>query len=233
MNNFKPFPKNPVIAKFFMQLGRFDELGSGVLNINKYCKAYSVHDHPEFIEGAIFRTIVPLDENLVDEVDAVNDTLNGVDAVDDRINDTLNADERINDAANDTLNRVDAVDNRINDTLNANNRINDAANDTLNGVDVLDDRINKTIRTIIEQWSLNLYKKPVREKLIKLAVSLFQREGLKAEDLAMMLQLKLQAIKRYLKILKEKNIIERPYPKKEGGYYLTQSFKKEIEKNTI
>jgi ATP-dependent DNA helicase RecG len=64
VNNFKSYPKNPVIAKFFMQLGRFDELGSGVLNINKFCKAYSVHDHPEFIEGPIFRTIIPLDEGL-------------------------------------------------------------------------------------------------------------------------------------------------------------------------
>jgi len=64
VDNFKPFPKNPTIAKFFMQLGRFDELGSGILNINKYCKAYSGHDHPEFIEGAVFRTIVPLDEGL-------------------------------------------------------------------------------------------------------------------------------------------------------------------------
>ena len=198
MNNFKPFPKNPVIAKFFMQLGRFDELGSGVLNINKFCKAYSGHDHPEFIEGAIFRTIIPLDEDLVD---AVNDTLTFID--------------------------------RINDTLNANDRKNDAANDTLNGVDSIDDRINKTIRTIIEQWSLNMYKKPVREKLIKMTVLLFQREGLKAEDLAMILQLKLQAIKRYLKILKEKNLIERPYAKKEGGYYLTQSFKTEIEKKQL
>lgn len=63
-DNFKPFPKNPTIAKFFMQLGRFDELGSGVLNINRYLKAYSGHDNPQFIEGQIFITIIPLDEGL-------------------------------------------------------------------------------------------------------------------------------------------------------------------------
>lgn len=57
-----------------MQLGRFDELGLGILNINKYCKAYSGHEHPEFIEGAVFKIIIPLDENLVVEDDAVNDT---------------------------------------------------------------------------------------------------------------------------------------------------------------
>ncbi|MEN6386624.1 MAG: hypothetical protein ABFD79_15705 [Phycisphaerales bacterium] len=87
MNNFKPFPKNPVIAKFFMQMGRFDELGSGILNINKYCKAYSGQDHPEFIEGPVFKTIIPLDDKLVNPVttnDRINDTLT------DRINDLLN-----------------------------------------------------------------------------------------------------------------------------------------------
>ncbi len=31
--NFAPFAKNPAIAKFFLQLGRVDELGSGVLNV--------------------------------------------------------------------------------------------------------------------------------------------------------------------------------------------------------
>jgi ATP-dependent DNA helicase RecG len=219
VDNFKPFPKNPTIAKFFMQIGRFDELGSGILNINKYCKAYSGHAHPEFIEGAVFKTIIPLDENLMDGDDAANDTLNG----DDAANDTLNGDDAVNDtlndAANDTLNGVDAV----NDTLN------DAANDTLNGVDAVNDRI----KTVIEQWALIKYKKPVYEKLIKLSVLLYRQEGLKAEELAMTLQYKLQTVKRYLKILKEKEIIERPYAKKEGGYYLTQLFKKEIENNKI
>ena len=231
--NFKPFPKNPTIAKFFMQLGRFDELGSGILNINRYLKAYSGHDNPQFIEGSVFKTIIPLDENLMNKVDAVNDTLNEVDAVYDRINDTLKADDRINDAVNDTLNGVDAVDDRINDTLNASDRTNNAVNDTLNGVDAVNDRMNTAIRSVIEQWLLNLYKKPVREKSSMLTVLLFQQEGLKAEELAMRLQLKLQAVKRYIKILKARQIIERPHAKKEGGYYLTQSFRKEIEKYKI
>ena len=56
--NFSPFAKNPSIAKFFMQLGWFDELGSGILNVNKYIKAYSGKDNPQFIEGATFKTII-------------------------------------------------------------------------------------------------------------------------------------------------------------------------------
>lgn len=57
--NFSSFPKNPSIAKFFMQLGRFDELGSGILNVNKYIKAYSGKDNPQFIEGTTFKTVIP------------------------------------------------------------------------------------------------------------------------------------------------------------------------------
>jgi predicted HTH transcriptional regulator len=29
---FSPYPKNPVIAKFFKEIGRADELGSGIRN---------------------------------------------------------------------------------------------------------------------------------------------------------------------------------------------------------
>lgn len=52
--HFSPMPKNPVIARFFRELGRADELGSGVRNLMKYGKAYGGKD-PELVEGDIFR----------------------------------------------------------------------------------------------------------------------------------------------------------------------------------
>ena len=55
--NFTPFPKNPVIARFFREIGRADELGSGVRKMMKYGKAYG-GAHPELIEGDIFRIMV-------------------------------------------------------------------------------------------------------------------------------------------------------------------------------
>jgi ATP-dependent DNA helicase RecG len=58
--NFAPFPKNPVIAKFFKEIGRVDELGSGVRNVFKYSREYMPGAVPELIEGDIFQTIVPL-----------------------------------------------------------------------------------------------------------------------------------------------------------------------------
>ena len=59
-DNFAPFTKNPVIAKFFMQLGRVDELGSGVLNVNRYIKEYSGKSKPLFFEGAVFKMTIPI-----------------------------------------------------------------------------------------------------------------------------------------------------------------------------
>jgi ATP-dependent DNA helicase RecG len=57
--NFSPYPKNPTIAKFFKEIGLVDELGSGVRNIYKYNRIYS-GANPEFIEGDVFKTIIPL-----------------------------------------------------------------------------------------------------------------------------------------------------------------------------
>ena len=54
---FAPFPKHPVIAAFFRQIGRADELGSGMRNLMNYGKAYGGAD-PEMIEGDVFRIIV-------------------------------------------------------------------------------------------------------------------------------------------------------------------------------
>mgnify|MGYP003625620556 FL=1 len=59
-----------------MQLGRIDELGSGILNVNKYIEAYSGKDYPQFIEGARFKTIIPVKEVLVGAVDGANDGAN-------------------------------------------------------------------------------------------------------------------------------------------------------------
>lgn len=54
-------PKNPIIASFFRNIGYADQLGSGVHNLFKYSNYYSGQE-PEFIEGDVFRIIVPLDE---------------------------------------------------------------------------------------------------------------------------------------------------------------------------
>ncbi|MDA3793546.1 MAG: putative DNA binding domain-containing protein [Elusimicrobia bacterium] len=60
--NFSPFPKNPIIAKVFKEIGRADELGSGVRKLFRYCKFYS-GDKPRLLEEDIFKTIIPLNRH--------------------------------------------------------------------------------------------------------------------------------------------------------------------------
>ncbi|NML67063.1 AAA family ATPase [Hymenobacter sp. RP-2-7] len=60
LDNFSPYPKNPSIAKFFLQLGRVDELGSGILNITKYLPRYVRGAAPRFVDGNVFQTVLPL-----------------------------------------------------------------------------------------------------------------------------------------------------------------------------
>ncbi|MCI9618753.1 MAG: winged helix-turn-helix transcriptional regulator [Dorea sp.] len=65
--NMEPFPKNPIIASFFRNIGYAEQLGSGVRNLFKYSKFYSGGD-PEFIEGDIFRIIVPLNDGYLEDI---------------------------------------------------------------------------------------------------------------------------------------------------------------------
>ncbi|MCL1790224.1 MAG: putative DNA binding domain-containing protein [Peptococcaceae bacterium] len=61
--NFEPYPKNPILSRFFVNIGYADSLGSGVRNLVKYTKLYSGGE-PELIEGEIFKTIIPLGSNV-------------------------------------------------------------------------------------------------------------------------------------------------------------------------
>ena len=65
---FEPYPKNPTIAKFFMNIGRADSLGSGVRNLYKYTKIYCGGE-PELREGDVFKVFVPM---AADEAGNVN-----------------------------------------------------------------------------------------------------------------------------------------------------------------
>ena len=59
--HFTPYPKNPTLCKFLIQLGRYEELGSGVNNVTKYLPFYAPGaGSPSFIEDDIFTTVVPL-----------------------------------------------------------------------------------------------------------------------------------------------------------------------------
>ena len=59
LKTFRPFAKNPPIAKVFREIGLADELGSGMRNSYKYTKMYSGGE-PIFTEADVFTTVIPL-----------------------------------------------------------------------------------------------------------------------------------------------------------------------------
>ena len=75
-NNFSPYPKNPLLANFFINIGRADVLGSGVRNLYLFTKLYSGGE-PELIDGDVFKTIIPLSlsVNKMSDNKVMNDNL--------------------------------------------------------------------------------------------------------------------------------------------------------------
>ena len=63
-DSFEPFPKNPHLAQIFTQIGRSEELGTGLRNVYKYSKEYSGSDDIQFLEEDIFVTRIPLTPNV-------------------------------------------------------------------------------------------------------------------------------------------------------------------------
>ena len=55
-----PFSKNPVIAKFFAQMSWVEEIGSGMMNIGKYLPHYTPDSVPNYMDGPVFTTAIPL-----------------------------------------------------------------------------------------------------------------------------------------------------------------------------
>ncbi len=66
--SFTPYPKNPIIAKFFVNIGLADTLGSGTRNLYACSRIYCGGE-PSLEEGDVFRIFVPL---KVDEKGEVN-----------------------------------------------------------------------------------------------------------------------------------------------------------------
>jgi ATP-dependent DNA helicase RecG len=67
LDSFSPYPKNPTIAKFMIELGWVEEVGSGVINVNKYLPLYFDNCIPQFLENDIFTTTLPTSTNYLGE----------------------------------------------------------------------------------------------------------------------------------------------------------------------
>lgn len=65
--SFSPCPKNPALARVFREIGRADELGSGVRKLFKYCKRFCGSD-PELVERDVFKFMLPLIPKVTEQV---------------------------------------------------------------------------------------------------------------------------------------------------------------------
>ena len=63
LQNLSPLSKNPLIARFFKEIGFADELGSGVRNLYKYVPLYSGR-RPTLMDDDIFKLTIPLDDDF-------------------------------------------------------------------------------------------------------------------------------------------------------------------------
>ncbi|MFI3298146.1 MAG: hypothetical protein R3Y59_11085 [bacterium] len=61
LDNYKPYPKNPTIARVFREIGLAEELGYGVRNLFKYCPLLVDGAKPIIEEGDIFKVIIQYD----------------------------------------------------------------------------------------------------------------------------------------------------------------------------
>ena len=98
ISTFEPFPKNPPISKVFREVGLADALGSGMRNTFKYTRMYSGGE-PDFYEGDIFRTVIPLTEAAtatVGPVSSVNYNSGGSDGVSDGVKFIKLSNEKLN-----------------------------------------------------------------------------------------------------------------------------------------
>jgi len=62
--NFTPVAKNPIINKLMVQMGRAEDIGSGIRNVTRYLPFYSKNASVVFIDGEQFSTIIQLPRTI-------------------------------------------------------------------------------------------------------------------------------------------------------------------------
>lgn len=167
-DDFVPHSKNPLIAKFFIQLGHVDELGSGILNVNKWIKEYTPGGVPHFIEGSMFKTEIP----IVPIGGGVN--------------------------------------------VGANVGVNVGVN-----VGAENDQITALIETNFQQESNR-----TKENLIKVLRVIQEQEGRNSKQLESSANVGVRrTLERYLKLLRDAEIIEFKGTQNQGGYFIKKESK--------
>lgn len=72
LESLDPTPKNPIIANFFTQMGRSEELGSGTRSLYKFSRLYTGRD-PVLEDGDRFTAFVPVPPVMADAAGSKDD----------------------------------------------------------------------------------------------------------------------------------------------------------------
>ncbi len=230
VNAFSSYPKNPTIARFFIQLGRVEELGSGVMNIHRLINEYTGNQvRPQFIEGVVFRTVIPVPA----EGDTANDTVN--DTANDTVNGGANAGTGESDTINggaDTVNDGSDTINELTDTINGGANAGTGGSDTINGGAKSENGGAKgQIAEAIVVQLIPLQTKKVIDNLSQLILLVDGQPGLRLPDYVKLTGWKLRTAERYLGILAKANIVEfKGESTKTGGYFLNENISSQLER---
>jgi predicted HTH transcriptional regulator len=241
VNAFSSYPKNPTIARFFIQLGRVEELGSGVMNIHRLIKEYTGNQvSPQFIEGVVFRTVIPVPAEGDTANDTVNDTANdtvngGVNATNDESDTTNGGADTVNDGSDtinggaDTANDGSDTINELTDTINGGANAGTGGSDTINGgSDTVNDTVNEVLTDAFEQAGIRgVLREDYKLSLILTTAEIYrQKEGASLESIVKATGKSAPTVKRYLQLLKELGLVEFLGSKKSGKYLITETFEK-------
>jgi ATP-dependent DNA helicase RecG len=206
--NFYTHPKNPNILEVFKQIGRAEELGSGVRNVFRYAKVYGGAE-PVFQEGDVFKTIIalPVKAEKVKEEQEVKTGEGISEGISEGLNGAVNIYSRIIDAVNDAVKAFSVKVNETNDTIKG---ADVTINDTINGTD---DIINDTIK----------------KRYIDIVETLLKSPGLRSNALSGKMNVTEVTIRRDMQTLDKLDLVEYRGSKKTGGYYLTQKLLQKIK----
>ncbi|WP_281636695.1 AlbA family DNA-binding domain-containing protein [Flavobacterium marginilacus] len=217
--NFAPFAKNPAIAKFFIQLGRVDELGSGILNTSILIEKYTQKSiKPEFIEGTIFKTILPLPD--FDDIEGIYLKNEG----------TISKIEGVNEENEGTISKIEGVNEENEGTISKIEGVNEENEGTISKIEGVNDK-NKKIYTVINEAIRRdvTVGKALSERLTTILAAIIANEGKRVPDYSKITSFSEKSIERYLRQLNGSGFIEfKGEANQTGGYYLTPKMKQKL-----
>lgn len=223
--NLETHPKNPMIAKIFKELGWVEELGSGRKNIQKYAPLYfpdyqvEIQNQEKFVFTISYSQLAPdltpdLAPDLTPDLAPQKKQQPVLQPVLQPVQPELQPEQpelsRSTAGVKPVLQQKSESD-TINDHDDTINDINDTINDTINDHD---DTINDTIRI----------------RLVALIKQIQIDGSIRIPEAMNFLHLSRSQVLRYMKILKDSDVIIYKGSLKKGAYQLSDYFKKRLNK---